>query len=132
MIAASPGASSHAMDISARGGALAGGRHARARRPLAVVTARQRLSADASQATHDPLKDRGLEPIHSSAAGIGDYDHDPGHWPGSEGIGDHSPQGGWGLKIKMTVGGAAPDGTRRSTVGALNMGICAVTGEYLP
>ena len=82
------------------------------------------------QATHDPQKDRGLELIHSSAAGIGD--HDPDQWPGSEGIGDHDPQGGWGLKIKMTVGGA-PDGTRiRSTVGPLNMGTCAVTGESLP
>ena len=41
------------------------------------------------------------------------------------------PRGVWGLKIKMTVGGA-PDGTPRSTVGALNMGICARTGNVLP
>ena len=58
----------------------------------------RRLSADASQATHDPLKDRGLEPIHSSAAGIGD--HDPGHWLGSEGIGDHDPQGVGGSRSR--------------------------------
>lgn len=35
-------------------------------------------------------------------------------------------------KLIPTAVGGAPDGTRRSTVGTLNMGICAVTANYLP
>ena len=49
------------------------------------------------QASNDPLQDRGLEPIHSSAAGIGD--HDPGQLAGTGGDRGSDPQEDWGLKI---------------------------------